>query len=54
MDKVFNIWKPIEKIKLFSNPFACNLSPKTRLKFCIWFGWVINNLILAVNNNPVE
>ena len=26
--KIFNIWKPIEKNKLFSPSFACNFSPK--------------------------
>ena len=25
---IFDIWKPIEKIKLFNPPFSCNLSPK--------------------------
>ena len=25
---IFDIWKPIEKIKLFNPPFTRNLSPK--------------------------
>ena len=36
-NKIFNIWKPIKKIKLFK-PFTCNLSPKhiKNLAICCW------------------
>ena len=35
-NKIFNIWKPIEKIKLFNPPFTDSLSPKNIQNFAFW------------------
>ena len=34
--KIFNIRKPIEKIRFFSSPFGCNLSPKHVWNLAFW------------------